>query len=303
MTDAEKIAAVKNYGGLQFNDLLWKRGIELDKVLLIRHTPTEPELAKVLPWLVAEHLSTFNAYQCFQNLDAEKRMKDREWLASFLASEPKNRCLFVGLFRRVGGIDVPFATFAADPRIRELVKFGMKMPESRPTIHMFDLKPVTDFQPDLIGRLVCEMSEGRNFLRRAETNIFKVDRIHERSVLAPEMPSWKELSLSWDELKVIPESWKNKLREWRGIYLIFDTEIGQSYVGSAAGMDNLLGRWLNYSATGHGGNVKLCQRNPTNFLFTILERVSPDMPATEICALETLWKVRLHTREHGLNDN
>ena len=65
------------------------------------------------------------------------------------------------------------------------------------------------------------------------------------------------------------------------------------YVGSASGTDNLLGRWQNYAATGHGGNVGLRRREPVNFRFSILERLSPDMQTDEICVLENLWKVRL----------
>jgi hypothetical protein len=35
-----------------------------------------------------------------------------------------------------------------------------------------------------------------------------------------------------------------------------------------------------------------------------LQRVSPDMDAADIIALEGSWKQRLHTRQpHGLNDN
>jgi hypothetical protein len=42
--------------------------------------------------------------------------------------------------------------------------------------------------------------------------------------------------------------------EWRGIYYIFDVSDGKGYVGSAYGNDDLLGRWMNYTSVGHGGN-------------------------------------------------
>ena len=70
------------------------------------------------------------------------------------------------------------------------------------------------------------------------------------------------------------------------------------------GSENLLQRWLNYAASGHGGNRLLREREPENFQFTILERVSPDMDAEDVITLETRWKKRLHTRSpDGLNDN
>ena len=103
---------------------------------------------------------------------------------------------------------------------------------------------------------------------------------------------------------MLPRSWKMAMMQWRGIYYIFDALDGKGYVGSAYGESNLLGRWENYGATGHGGNKLLRDRNPESFSFSILERVSPDMNASDVVALENSWKERLHTRApHGLNDN
>jgi hypothetical protein len=94
------------------------------------------------------------------------------------------------------------------------------------------------------------------------------------------------------------------LAEWRGVYLIFDEQDGRSYVGSAYGRDNLLGRWLTYARDGHGGNRELRERDPLGFRFTILERLAPDLPADEVIARENSWKARLHTRApFGLNAN
>jgi hypothetical protein len=50
--------------------------------------------------------------------------------------------------------------------------------------------------------------------------------------------------------------WADVLRSGRGIYLLVHRETGQQYVGSAYGVDGLLGRWKSY-ADGHGGNVGL----------------------------------------------
>ena len=117
------------------------------------------------------------------------------------------------------------------------------------------------------------------------------------------MPAAEELTLSWEELRNLPSSWKSALAQWRGVYLILDRSDGKSYVGSAYGRDNILSRWSNYAARGHGGNKQLRGRKPENFLFSILERVSPDMVPEEVIQKETNWKKRLHTREFGLNDN
>jgi hypothetical protein len=103
---------------------------------------------------------------------------------------------------------------------------------------------------------------------------------------------------------VLPTRWRSVLSQWRGIYYIFDPTIWMGYVGSAYGKDNLLGRWLEYAASGHGGNILLRKRDPKAFQFTILQRVSPDMDGDDVIRLEGAWKERLHTRAPlGLNDN
>ena len=85
---------------------------------------------------------------------------------------------------------------------------------------------------------------------------------------------------------------------------MFDRAARLGYAGSAAGSDNLLGRWLDYAATGNGGNRLLRGRDPEGFVFGILQRVSPDLPSEEIVAIENTWKERLQTRApFGLNDN
>ena len=128
--------------------------------------------------------------------------------------------------------------------------------------------------------------------------------IVEESKLDPPMPEWREIVLEWEELSVLSTRWKSRLAEWRGIYYIFDTSDGKGYVGSAYGVENLLGRWKNYAASGHGGNRMLRTRKPKDFRFTILQRVSPDEDANDVMRLENTWKERLHTRSpYGLNDN
>jgi len=98
--------------------------------------------------------------------------------------------------------------------------------------------------------------------------------ILEDSALDAAMPGWDEIALNWADLELLPTRWKSKLSEWPGLYYIFDVSDGKGYVGSAYGGDNLLGRWLNYSASGHGGNSLLRKRDPQNCRFAILQRVS-----------------------------
>ena len=117
------------------------------------------------------------------------------------------------------------------------------------------------------------------------------------------MPEWRDVILTHAELQTLPSSWAARMSQWRGVYVIIDRASGQQYVGSAYGKDNILARWRSYASTGHGGNVELKRRDASAFQFAILERVSPDMEADDVVRREASWKVRLGTREHGLNKN
>jgi hypothetical protein len=53
---------------------LAKENIDPSGVLVLRHTPHERGLRKVLPWLAAEHPDIFNAYQSTQDVKVEAAM-------------------------------------------------------------------------------------------------------------------------------------------------------------------------------------------------------------------------------------
>jgi len=293
---------------MNLNDLLRGKDINPEQVLVLRHRPSEPELNKVLPWLAAERQEMFNAYQQTQSEKLEKAMLGGGYIASFIGRDA-GKALFIGLYSIGASKPLTAEEYWQVPAHIELKnKFGMKgfnpEKEGRSSILSFDLG-LTDFHPDWKGKLIVKWPPPeRSWWRRAHRNEMPVLAILEDSALDKAMPAWDEITLSWDELDVLPTRWRSALSEWRGIYYIFDTSDGKGYIGSAYGDGNLLGRWLNYAASGHGGNVLLRGRDPKNFRFTILERVSPDMKDDELIKVENTWKERLHTRQpFGLNDN
>lgn len=295
---------------MNLNDLFRKQGIDPQTIIVMRHRPFEPELRQVLPWLAAEKPELFNAYQQTQGRSLERAMLKllgKGTVASFIGQEPGS-AIFVGLYRIESAQPLNYEQYCKIETIRELRKLGMQgwVPErdARETIQWFDLMR-TSFYADWEGRLkVGWPPPERSWWRRAHRNEFPVVAIHEDNVFSAKMPNWEELQFTWAELQVLPKRWQAALAQWRGIYYIFDKSDCKGYVGSAYGEANLLGRWLNYAASGHGGNSELRKRTPTDFSFTILQRVSPDMDATDVIGLESSWKMRLHTRRpHGLNDN
>lgn len=287
---------------MDLKDLLAKHNIDPKHVLVLRHTPTTPRLRRIFPWVADRLPAVFNAYQQTQQEDVEREMKNATYVASFIGDAP-SRALFIGLYQRHGQELRTPDQIRAVPAIAALEGYGVGA-ETRSRL-WFDLLLNEDFFPEWKGKLSIRWP-GReiNWHRRADRAEFKIICIHEESRLSKEPPaSYREWDLQWDELKLLPESWKSKLREWRGIYFIFDTSDGKGYVGSASGAQNLLGRWQHYADTGDGGNLKLRTRDPINFRFSILEVVAPDMDRDEVNQREQNWKNRLHTctRTHGLN--
>lgn len=291
---------------MNFNDLLALKEIDPKEVIVFRHRPPELELRKVLPLLAAEKPELFNAYQQTQGARVEKALRGARYVASFIGHEPQ-RAVFVGLYT-IGGIRrLTLETYWQEPALMELGRFGMKgftADESRDSILWFDMS-LMDFYRDWTGRLIIRWPGPElSWWRRAHRNEFPVHAVREESVLNEAMPSWDEMEFGWLELQVLPKKWRDALAQWRGVYFIFDISDGKGYVGSAYGAENIMGRWLQYSNSGHGGNRQLRTRDPLNFRFTILQRVSPDLSADEVIRLETSWKTRLHTRAgYGLNDN
>lgn len=286
---------------LELNDLLRKVAVDPIRTMVMRHVPTEPPLRKVLPWLAAERPELYNAYQSAHGAAVENRLARATHLASFVGHEP-GRALFVGLYQVAGHRRITREEFYAIEANQRLDELGAGGPEAGRQPLWFDLRP-TESLATWKGRLVVAWPVGRTWARRADTNTFTVHAIYEESALAPHLPKHQELSLTWQDLRILPMSWQHALSQWRGIYYIFDTKDKLGYVGSAYGVENILARWRNYAATGHGGNSRLRQRDPQNFVFSVLQLVAQDMDASDVIALESSWKLRLSTREHGLNDN
>ena len=226
------------------------------------------------------------------------------YLASFIAHGP-GRALFIGLYEIRSARPLTYDDYWQLPFNVELKSLGMEgFNGERPSVLLFDLE-LTSFYSEWKSKLVASWPPPeRSWWRRAHRNEIPVHAILEESAFETAIKHWREIDLSWTELQILSSRWKSELTHWRAIYYIFDVSDGKGYVGSAYGAENLLRRWMNYAATGHGGNRLLRERKAKNFRFTILERVSPDMERDDVIRLEATWKERLHTRAPtGLNDN
>ena len=272
----------------------------------MRHRPYEPQLNRIFEWLISERRDLFDCYQSTHSANTESALKRAKYLASFIRY-PSKSALFVGLYEIASYRTITVAQCLARPKHRELKSVGMSgifATEGRDSLQEFDLR-LTNWHSDWIGRLIIGWSGlERSWYRWANRNEFPVKAITREDLLQSRMPDWHEFAVSWRELALLPESWASALRQWRGIYLIIDQSDGKQYVGSAYGSENILQRWRNYARSGHGGNKLLRDRDPENFRFSILQRVSPDAPEADVIEMEQSWKLRLQSRAPaGLNEN
>jgi len=291
---------------MDLNDLLTKRNIDPEHVLVLRHRPPELPLQEALPWLAADRPENYNAYQQSpRSVLVEAKMLKAEYIASFIGLTP-GRAIFVGLYRNTGSHVLSSEQYCQHPLKQEQYRIAEKdiFAYARPGIRWFDLQLMDDYQ-DWKGKLeVVWPGTDRAWHRWAKSNQFRIHAIHPDSILTPALPEWDTLVLSWEQLQVIPTVWQTHLSQWRCIYYIFDKGTGKGYVGSAYGHDNLLSRWKGYAASGHGGNVLLRRLDHKNFEFSILQRVSQDAAAEDVIQVENSWKTRLHARQpYGLSDN
>lgn len=122
-------------------------------------------------------------------------------------------------------------------------------------------------------------------------------------------PGYDKVNISWGDLKRVinKDTWKTVLQNQKGVYLLTDTSDGKKYVGSAYGENMILGRWIAYVKTGHGGNKGLRALTfghiKENFRYSILDIYKSTTDDQTIIARESWWKEVLQSRKFGYNEN
>lgn len=291
---------------ITLNELLERSGIDLKEVLVFRHRPFEPALNRAFDMIVSERPDLFECYQDCHGARTEASLHKAKYVASFIWHTPGS-ALFVGLYEVRSHEQLSPEAIISRPKHQELMGFGMggvTATHGRESIAVFDM-PLLPWHKEWSGRLMIRWPGlERAWVRWADRNIFEVESIAHESLFVGRLPAWDELILDWSRLAILPAGWQSSISQWRGIYLITDRSDGKCYVGSACGGENILQRWRDYAKSGHGGNIHLKGRNPSDFTFTILQLVAPDLPRDDVIKLESRWKLRLNTlAPFGLNAN
>ena len=156
---------------------------------------------------------------------------------------------------------------------------------------------------DLIGRMFIDWGSAKiAWVQYAHRNDKIVTEL--RSHFAEvKFPGYLNFIEPLSRLPKLPSTWIAPLQSAKGVYLLTCPKTKEQYVGSASGVDGFWGRWLNYIQTGHGGNVALKSRDPSDYQVSILEVAGSSANVEDIFAMEGRWQLKLQSQEMGLNRN
>lgn len=273
-------------GDLTLGHMLSIAGLDLDQVVILRHTYTADGLASPAEVTAPKVLD----YARRQGID-NKLGKTPPFIWLNFMTDGGRRSRFLYAYENHGEL----------------------LDERTDDTRYFDLRPSSVLSA-LNDRLVIEWSKDAvNWAKRATTaRGFPVLEVADPRVL-PFVGFDRVLLTHHDLQGVIEESryaaWRTALGAVQGIYLIADTSTGKLYVGKADGGERILGRWTAYAKDGHGGNTALRElaevdfHHREHFKFSILRVFGPQATSAEIDEAESYYKQALLTRQYGLNRN
>ena len=184
----------------------------------------------------------------------------------------------------------------------------------------YDYKEIEKYS-GFVGRLIidCTKTGYAKMLYMFDLKTF-IDKAEVIEILPEEYEAitfngYKNVRLKFKDLKLILEtnkynSYKEMLKNIKGIYCITDPNDGKTYIGSAYGEEGIAQRWDCYKNTENGGNkmlIDLIEEKDENYfdnmIFTLVEYFDLSTPEKEIIERENYWKVTFGSRIDGLNKN
>jgi hypothetical protein len=276
-------------GLLRFNQVLSAGGIDPRDVRLLRHETRRHGLTPYALW--RDNVSAFDDYQRLQKKARQAYFSSPVW-ASFVVT-PDARTLFVGCYR---------ATFSGAVPADWIDPISGRDIDSFVDYDLYDTEVIDQFG-ELAGRLAIDWGTGaRSWAQRADNQDKAITELR-RSFIEPPFPGFAAFVAQLSEIEVLPPGWRLALSQVRGVYLLTCPRTHEQYVGAATGEDGFIGRWRTYVMDGHGGNVAMRIREPSDYRVSILQVAGSAESIADVQAMEALWKTKLQSREMGLNRN
>ncbi|GAB5430169.1 MAG: hypothetical protein Devi2KO_36280 [Devosia indica] len=275
---------------LTFGNLLDLANIDRGNVRLLRHQDNRYTGFHSPYTLWRDHRDRFETYQSMQAFGDESKLRAPVW-ASFVGV-PGKGTIFVGLYSS--------SLIGPQAEDREHPITGAIEPAGSYNLYLTELLPALQ---EYAGRLWIEWGDGyRSWIQRGDRQPKPIVELR-RDLGEPPFPGYQALIMQLSEIGSIPSTWAAALSATRGIYLLTCPRTKEQYVGMASGVDGFLGRWREYFASGHGGNVALKSRDPSDYQVCILETVGTGATVADLQSAEVRWKAKLQSREMGLNRN
>lgn len=264
-------------GILTIKELLHIRGLESEaKVKLVRHKDNRSEKevngellsGNLIDWYRLKDKTKFLDYQSEQSKDV---FKGADYIVAFIGEENSTARL-IGVFKNLG--------YDEDRKKRlNTDKFYYKLEIDQRFEELSEMV-IIDWGKSAIS--------WHQWLDGGEKEVIAIVPGFDYM-----FPGYNKVTLSFSQMRDVfinkqyPE-WKKMLSNVNCVYVIDDSRSESLYIGSTYNRDGIWGRWSQYAATGHGGNVelkKLIDKDPKYaekyFKWSILEILPIDVTQDE----------------------
>lgn len=239
-------------------------------------------------------------FDLYQSLQRQPRFHECDQIVSFIG-DGGNRARFVGVYRVI----------RSHPASKHKLPSNCPFPEwGQESFFRYELQREDAFA-DLEHRLVIEWENARAWHQYLRNRL--VVEILPAGRTLPPFEDYLDFTLTHRQLRSLVATetahrdWKSSLTAVAGIYLILAPSTGDQYIGSASGLEGIWGRWKQYAANGHGGNIMLQKviesgsSYPTAFLYSVLQVLPKSTARSEVIRWENQYKAKLGSRAKGLN--
>jgi hypothetical protein len=275
---------------IMLNTILREAGLDLTDIRLIRHKDQRATRGRTPYELWRDNRQQFDLYQSIQRIPNRGKLAATYW-AVFIVNL-NDETMFAGIYAaRYRGLlesDTP------KPHMDGIDEAGSS--------DVYDLT-LQETLGDLIGKLFVDWGPGAlAWVQYADRNNKPITELR-LEFQEPSFPGFLNFIRPLSKLDNVPKSWITALQSSRGVYLLTCPKTKEQYVGSATGEMGFWGRWEDYIQTGHGGNLGLKSRDPSDYQVSILEVAGTSATAHDIQMMEGRWQSKLQSQEMGLNRN